>query len=530
MSDLSVALYMPRRFRSIGEGTTQKMPLEVLALVGPLVESGYKVRIIDANVQQNSRDLLLEACRESVCLGISCILGYQIIDGVEAASEIRRRYPDLPIIWGGWFPSVMPESFLNEGVADLVVIGQGEITFLEVVERLSSGGSMEDVLGVAMGDNGRVRITPPRNLCQLEDLPAMPFSMLDYDTYYQSDPGVPFERYLWAAAKNRMWPRQDMRLLWYMSSWGCPNNCKFCCSGGMTRKRWTALGPQRILEELGPLTTKNRVDVVSFCDANFFANRKRVLELCKAKQDLGLEFFWHATAVPDAVVRMNGSELMNLSASGCFCLFVGTESGSKETLARVNKRHSPKDNELCAELLVRHNIVPILSYIVGTPGESPDSVKTTLEQCRRIKSRYPNTSITILHYLPLPGTGLFPESVKQGFAEPGSLKEWGEIGEASYYAGPTFKNLTSSQAKIVSRIRQFYFYYIDLPRQKAKRLRLAERILRRTAVLRIRYGFLHLPVEFWAANAAARSLNMARKLIGRRRVDSADPHRPSSSS
>jgi anaerobic magnesium-protoporphyrin IX monomethyl ester cyclase len=528
MPDRSVVLYMPRRFRAIGEGTTQKMPLEVLALAGPLVERGYKVKIIDANVQQNSRDLLVEACRESVCLGISCILGYQIIDGMEAAAEIRKRYPDLPIIWGGWFPSVMPESFLNEGVADLVVMGQGEITFLEVVERLSSGEGMEGVQGVAIRENGQVRITPARDLCQLEDLPAMPFSLLDYETYYQSDPGVPFERYLWAAAKNQRWSRQDMRLLWYMSSWGCPNDCKFCCSGGVTRRRWTALGPKRVIDELGPLTTSNRVDVVSFCDANFFVNRKRVLELCKAKQDLGLEFLWHASADPDTVAHMSGAELTSLSASGCFSLFIGTESGSEETLARVNKKHSPEENEHCAELLVRHNITPILSYIVGTPEESPDSIEMTFEQCRRIKSRYPNASITILNYLPLPGTGLYHDSVKAGFVEPGSLTAWGELGETSYYAGPTFNNLGSSQARTVSRLRHFYFSFIDLPWQKA-RLGLAERILRRFAVLRVRYGILRLPVEFWAAKAAARLLNTARKLIRRRRVEPVEPNGPPSS-
>jgi len=522
MPDRSVVLYMPKRFRAADEGTSQKMPLEVLALVGPLVERGYKVKIIDANVQQNNREMLQEACRASVCLGISCILGYQIVDGTEAASEIRRRYPDLPIVWGGWFPSVMPESFLNEGVADLVVIGQGETTFLEVVERLSSEANLGDVQGVAIKENGQVRITPPRALCQLEDLPPMPYSMLDYETYYRSDPGVPFERYLWAAAKNLRWSRQDMRLLWYMSSWGCPNDCRFCSSAGVTRRRWTALEPKRVIDELGPLTTRNRVDVVSFCDANFFVKRKRVLELCKAKKDLGLEFLWHASAEPDTVARMSGAELTSLSESGCFSLFVGTESGSEETIARVNKKHSPEENEHSAELLVRHNIVPILSYIVGTPGETPDSIEMTFDQCRRIKSRYPNAIITILNYLPLPGTGLYQDSVKAGFLEPGSLRAWGELGATSYYAGPTFNNVRPSQARTLSRLRHFYFYLIDLPWQKA-RLGLAERILRRFAVLRVRYGFLRLPVEFWAARAAARVLKTARKLRGWRGVGSAEP-------
>ena len=97
----------------------------------------------------------------------------------------------------------------------------------------------------------------------------------------------------------------------------------FCCSAGVTRRRWTALGPKRIIDELGPLTTRNRVDVVGFCDANFFVNRKRVLELCKAKQDRGLEFLWQASMDPDTAARMSGAELTSISASGCFSLFVG---------------------------------------------------------------------------------------------------------------------------------------------------------------------------------------------------------------
>ena len=503
MRGRSVVLYMPRRFESPQEGTTQKMPLELLTLAGPLLQAGYDVRIIDANVEKNCRDSLLEACGNAVCLGISCILGYQIIDGFEVALELRKKIPDLPIVWGGWFPSVMPESFLNEGIADLVVMGQGEKTFLELVERLSSGKGTDDVQGIALKVDGQMRLTPARPVCELEDLPPVPYSMLNYDKYYRSDPGVPLVRYFWAAAKNQMWPRRDMRLLWYMSSWGCPRNCGFCCSKGVTRRRWTALGPKRILDELGPLTAANRIETVQFCDANFFVDRRRVLELCKAKQDLGIEFNWIASAEPTIAAQMSGSDLKLLSKSGCYCLFIGAESGSEETLRRMNKRHDPRSSEICAELLLRHGIAPILSYIVGIPGESPDSVDMTIEQCRRIKSTYPNAIITILHYLPLPGSDLYDDSVQAGFVEPDSLKRWGEIGGISYYGGPTFNNLKRSQARTVDRIRHYYFQAIDVPLQKA-RPGLIEKALWRLTRTRLRYGLLGLPVEFWTLKAVKR--------------------------
>ena len=516
----SVALYMPRRFRATAEGSTQKMPLELLTLAGPLLQSGYDVKIIDANIERDGPAALLDACRGAVCLGISCILGYQIIDGRQTALEVRRKFPALPIVWGGWFPSVRPELFLKDGIADLVVIGQGEKTFLELVERLSNGASTEDVQGIALKTNGRVLHTPPRRVCDLENLPPVPFSMLDYEAYYRSDPGVPLVRYFWAAAKNRMWPRQDMRLLWYMSSWGCPNQCGFCCSKGVTRRRWTALTPQRILDELGPLTAQNRVDTVNFCDANFFVDRRRVLDLCRAKQDRKMGFHWIASAEPEIVVQMSGSDLTALAESGCFCLFVGAESGSEETLRRMNKGHAPGNNEACAERLLRHGIAPILSYIVGVPGESPDSVKMTIEQCRKIKTAHPKAVITILHYLPLPGSGLYEDAVRAGFVEPKTLEEWGEIGERSYYGGPTFNNLKRSQARTVDHVRYFYFHVMDLPLYKA-RLGLAESVLRRLAAARLRYGLLGMPVEFRAALAMRRVLRAAAKLVrhrGRPRV------------
>ena len=512
MNGPQVTLYMPRRFRTDEQGTSQMMPVELLALAGPLLESGYGVQIVDANLQQGPLDQLLEACRGSLCLGISCILGHQIIDGLQAARQVRKRYPDLPIVWGGWFPSVMPALFLEEGVADLVVIGQGEVTFLEVVDRLARGETIEQTPGLAFRTDGRVQYTARHKICELEELPPMPFSLLDYDTYQRSDPRVPAVQYFWSAAKNRKWPKEDIRLFWYLTSWGCPNNCGFCCSAGVTERRWTALSPKRILDDLEPLTVENRIDAVGFCDANFLVSRKRILELCRMKQDRRMGFYWQASADPTTIVRMNGSELETLSESGCYCLFVGAESGAQATLKTIRKGHEPVENERSAELLLRHRITPILSYIVGVPGEEPDSVRQTLDQCRRIKARHPNAIVAIFHYLPLPGSGLYEASVEAGFVPPTSLEGWAEVGEASYYAGPTFDNLRRSHEKEVTRLRYMYFHAVELPWQKEK-LTLAEKFLRQTSIVRLRYRLLALPLEFWAVKAGTRFIDAVSKRV-----------------
>jgi anaerobic magnesium-protoporphyrin IX monomethyl ester cyclase len=512
MSEGLVSLFMPRRLESV-KSTSQQMPLELLALSGPLLERGYEVEIIDANVQQNYVDLLSVASRKSICLGISCLFSHQVSNSLEMVQKVRQWTPSLQIVWGGWFPSVMPQLFLDRGVADLVVIGQGETTFLQVVEGIAVNGGCE-VPGTASKSNGKVNIMPPREITQLEDLPPMPFSLLDYETYYRSDP-KPVQISFWSMAKRRMWPKSDMRVLWYLSSWGCPNSCEFCCSPGVTRRRWTALSPKRMLGELGQLTAVNKVDAVLFIDPNFFADRRRVVEMCRLKEEMGLGFAWQADACPDRIAKMSGSELESLSRSGCYCLFVGAESGSEETLKAMKKHHQPQDNELCAELLVKHHIAPIVSYVIGIPGEDPESIDKTIEQARRIKAKNVDIMIQIFYYLPLPGSGFYQGALKYGFTEPKGLDEWAEF---SRYLHPGADNpyKRASQSKSVNRSQNYrisrlnlFASVVDL-RWFKERLGLIERLFRITSIARLRYNFFFLPIESLVLKVRGKIIKLSR--------------------
>jgi radical SAM superfamily enzyme YgiQ (UPF0313 family) len=520
MSEALVTLFMPRRLES-GKSTSQQMPLEFLALAGPLLEKGFRVEIVDANVQNNYADRLFSASDKSICLGISCLFSYQVADGLKMAREVRRRTPSLPVIWGGWFPSVMPHLFLDDGVADLVVIGQGETTFLEVVEGLAGNAKCE-VTGTARKSSGRIEFMPPRPITQLETLPSMPYFLLDYETYYKSDP-KPVQTSFWSMAHRKMWPKSDMRLLWYLSSWGCPNNCGFCCSPSVTRRRWTGLNPERIVGELGRLTADNKVDAVIFLDPNFFTDRKRVVEICRIKEEMDLGFAWQADACPDRIVKMSGAELESLSKSGCYCLFVGAESGSKETLMAMKKYHDPEDNELCTELLVKHHIAPIMSYVIGIPGEDHESVDKTVEQCRKIKAKNVDTMIQIFYYLPLPGSEFYQACLKSGFAEPQSLEEWAAFSrylhpgaDNPYKRSSQFHNVTRSQDNTISRLNLFASI-IDLPWFK-QRFGFIERVLRKTAIARLRHNLMFLPIEYFIQRVRRKMTEVSRRFSKLKRL------------
>lgn len=487
---------MPRRFRG-AEGTSQRMPVELLALAGPLLEQGREVRIVDGNVEERALDRVRAECEGALCLGVSCILGHQITDGAAAARRVREALPRLPIIWGGWFPTTMPEPFFREDLADAVVSGQGEVTFADLATHIERGADLEEVPGIVLQRDGELCHTASRKIADLNDLPPMPFGLLDYERYFRSDPSYPMLRHFYEAARGDGRFPETVRTFWYVSSWGCPNNCRFCCSPAVTGRRWTALKPDRMAGELEGLMRRHRLDVICFCDANFFASPRRVLEYCRLARESMPGILWIGTGEPETLVLMGEDGARAIAESGCFAIFVGAESGSRETLGLIDKDYDPALTADCTRLLLRHGIVPILSYMVGLQGEPERSVEETIEQCCRIKAAHPNVPVTILRYLPLPGSGLYAGALEAGFQEPESLEAWGETGEVSYYGRSALKVLTRSQEKAVSRLRYIYFWWLDLPWAKG-RLGRIERLLRGCALFRLKHRLLSFPVEFLA--------------------------------
>ena len=508
-----VVLYMPRRFRGTA-GTSQRMPLELLALAGPLLEAGREVRIIDGNVEPEAHDRVVEACAGALCLGISSILGHQIADGAALARRVRSARPALPIVWGGWFPTTVAEPFFREGLADVVVRGQGEATFAELVERLEDGSDLAGTAGLTLHRDGELLHTPARKIVDINQLPPMPFDLLDHETYVRSDPSYPMVRGLYAAARRGERLPAEVRAFWYLSSWGCPNNCRFCCSPGVSGRRWTALKPERMAEELAHRVRRHRVDVVCFCDANVLASPRRALEYCRIAREMGLSVPWTGTGEPETLVRMGDDGVRTLAESGAFALFVGAESASRETLTLLNKEYDPAHTEACVELLERHRIVPILSYIVGVHGESERSTEETIAQCCRIKGAHPNVPITILHHLPLPGSDFYSESLDAGFREPTSLEGWSGMGESSYYVKSAMKALSPARERELFRLRQFYFRLLDLPWTK-DRLGWSDRLYHAIARYRVGKRRFTFPVEYWAWRLARSGRRLARKVIPR---------------
>ena len=201
-------------------------PAGLLCLASPLRQSGYEVKIIDAAVVPDYVDAMQREIPDALCFGISLLTGPMIRGAIAAGRRVKERRPDLPVVLGGWHPSLLPEQTLQEPFVDVVVRYQGEITFLEVVRRLERGGSLDGVAGCSFKQDGQIRNNPDRPVARIGDLPPAAYDLADFDLYEK-------------AGGERKLP--------YASSVGCPYACNYCTDTVFYNRRFNAYDAQRVV-------------------------------------------------------------------------------------------------------------------------------------------------------------------------------------------------------------------------------------------------------------------------------------------
>jgi anaerobic magnesium-protoporphyrin IX monomethyl ester cyclase len=144
-----IILHNPRSTRP----RNRRLPLSVLAL-GAVLEGREEYEIVDGNLDDNPTETILRLIqeREVEMLGVSVMPGPQMAAAVESCREIRRLHPKLPIVWGGYFPSIYSDATLNARYVDYAVRGQGEDTLLELLDALRGKKKLEEIAGLSFKD------------------------------------------------------------------------------------------------------------------------------------------------------------------------------------------------------------------------------------------------------------------------------------------------------------------------------------------------------------------------------------------
>jgi len=365
----------------------QRSPLPPLGLlyVGAALErAGYSVKVLDCTFLSG-----VEEAKEALRRLSPRLVGiYSMITFARHAIAMAREARGLgvPVVFGGPDPSLDPGKYLGRRAGDFVVIGEGEVTAVELVNCLLNGSDPRGVKGVAfIREDGGISQTPRREPIQDLDLAPFPDRSL-----------VENERY------RRVWLEDHgFAMTLIITSRGCPFGCHFCSNHvAPFGRRYTYRSPSNVVSELDEVVNDYGYDRVWFADDVFTINRRRTLALCEEIVRRGPRFTWSCLTRADLV---DEEVLKAMKRAGCDIIYFGVESGSQRMLDLMNRAMTVQEIVEGTLAAKRAGIRIHTFLLLGFPGETYSSIQDTIRIVKRISPD--EFSFTIAY--PLPGTELF---------------------------------------------------------------------------------------------------------------------------
>jgi anaerobic magnesium-protoporphyrin IX monomethyl ester cyclase len=386
------------------DGPPLGAPLSLLALAGTLRAASFEVVLIDAAIEPNYLSRLEEECKAALCMGISVLTGPMIRGAIQAAQHIKKHSPDVCVVFGGWHPTLCPESTLREEFVDVVVRGQGEITVVELAQALADNRPLDFIQGLSWKKGGRLIENLERRVQPIDTFPLPAYELIDFDAYEKAS---------------------GKRELAYATSVGCPYACNYCTDMVVYKRRFNAYSAEHVVGELTGLVKQYGITNVALLDSNFPVDLRRAIAIAQGIRDSGVKFTWTFQASTDFICRMSQEEVQLLADSGVTHMGFGTESTSKAVLKLMNKRHQRVDEMYeTARKTSLAGIRVTFNLILGYPGETDEDRLITFRTMSDIGRRFGNMRFSPNIFTPYPGIPIWPQLRELGVVEPKTLQEW----------------------------------------------------------------------------------------------------------
>ncbi len=396
-------------------GSTIAPPHALLAVAAPVLKAGYSVTLLDQRTQMITEKILKNCLSgDTICVGISTMTGTQIRNALMLAQMVRKlTNGKVPIVWGGCHPSLVPEQTAAHECVDVVVIGEGEESFLELVKAFDHRQNLSTIKGIVYKDGQEVVKNETRPLMDVEDLLPTPWELVDVEKYIHPD----------------MYLQKSSRVLDIgQTSRGCPFNCGFCSSASIRRRKWRAMSADKALNLIRENVRRFKLNGIWLRDDEFYIDRKRSTEICEGivADKLNISFYTSGTRV-DVFMKATDYEIEILKRAGAYTLKFGAESGSQRILDTMHKGIKLEQTLGANQRCKKHGIIPAFGLMVGYPTETFEDINKTIDLSFRIKKENPMAQLeTMAIYTPLPGTPDFPLAVENGLKIPDSLEDWAD--------------------------------------------------------------------------------------------------------
>jgi len=405
------------------------IPLGIAYLGAVAEKEGHEVTVIDCQAEK----LTYEAFRERLRRTPSDVIGVTATtllykSAMKLVNIAKQEHQQAFTMLGGSHGTFWDENALNEYPSlDIVVRREGETTFIELLNKLQTKTSFNNILGITFRNKeGKIISNPDRPF--LEDLDALPF---------------PAHHLLPLDALKRM----GKVLFPLITSRGCVYWCDFCSTVRMFGRGYRMRSPKNVVDEMEMIHNKYGVNQVTFYDDTFTVNRERVMKICEELHARKLDLIWDCGTRVDMVDR---ELLKTMHDAGCIAVWLGVESGSEAILDAMNKRIKLDQTRLAYKTAHEVGLMTIANAVLGFPGETEQTARETINF---IKELNPD-DVGFYVATPYPGTPMYEQVKKNG---------WLRVTDFDKYdtAGPTFETPWLSMKKLADiRYRAYQEFYL----------------------------------------------------------------------
>lgn len=318
-----------------------------LGYLAAVVMDRADVEVVDDNFQRFEVEKILKGPPDMI--GISSTTP-SFPRALEILREIKEHLKDTLVVFGGTHVSFCPEDALSAG-ADVVVRGEGEATFVELVK----GKPLSEIKGISFKSGGVIRHNPDRGL--IENLDSLPFPA-------------------WEA-----FPLKNYGIMSLITSRGCSYSCVYCCAARFWKRRVRYRSPENVLEELRRIAELG-YSRVRFMDSTFTLDKKHALRICELIVKEGLDISWSCETRADS---LDDEILEALAKSGCTLLCLGVDSGSQKVLDETGRKMRVETIKTAFRKIREFGMFTRAYVTFGFPGESEESVRETIRVLREIQ-------------------------------------------------------------------------------------------------------------------------------------------------
>ncbi|MBS3117900.1 radical SAM protein [Candidatus Woesearchaeota archaeon] len=375
----------------VNENRGYNPPMGIISIATCInASTNHEAEVLDAQLlEMDYGDIKKELERVKPEIIGMAALTFTLLDTLHMAKIVKEINPNIKIVFGGPHATMFPYETIKQDAVDMVVIGEGERTFPELVENIRDEGKLRKVNGLMFKDKkGEVVVTPPRELIQDLDKIPIPDRTL-----------TPYKKYSSVLAKRN--PLTTM-----ITSRGCPFRCTFCDRPQAGGKSWRARSPKLVVDEMEQIKNLG-INEILFYDDTWTMDMKRAEEICNEILRRKLDMVWDIRTRVDRVTP----ELIELmKKAGCHRINFGVESGTEEGLKTIKKEVNLEKVEKAFRICKKVGMETLGYLMIGLPGETREQMMQTIKFAKKVKPNFCHFTV----FTPFPDTEVWRNLLEKG--------------------------------------------------------------------------------------------------------------------